>query len=96
MTDEAFGRAWAKQQGKKPVCRDDQAWCWYFENSVAMRATVETTLPRVVMEADPMRYGVRTSEHCKGFDSEAAAYAALGKAVREVHAAVPPLREVAA
>jgi hypothetical protein len=70
VTDEQFGRAWAKQQGIGPTMlhwfeRLPPMWTWNHIPGVG---------------------------HIPDTRSEAAAYAELGRAVRWVHAAVPPLR----
>lgn len=78
MTDEEFGRAWAAQVGIVPPRRLD------WGNRESTWEWVSGLVPHVVMvtlSPGPL------SCH----DSEAEAYAALGAAVRAVHAAVPPL-----
>ncbi len=82
MNDEEFGRAWAMQQGIKPHKQHGSGYGWY----VGDRHEPESRL--LVLFADFM--GLQHG----GYDwhkTEAKAFAALGKAVRAIHAAVPQL-----
>lgn len=84
MTDEQFGRAWARMTGRHPVVQDvggARFWTW------------PASPPDSVVDYSDMRL-LRTASDAIGVHmNEAAAYHALGAAVRAVHAAVPPLRE---
>ena len=80
MTDEELGRAWSRQQGYVPVrweFPDIQLVAYYWSAPPPVLSSVLRSY------ATPW-YGWKT---------EADAYAALGRAVREVHRQVPPLRE---
>src|SRR5687768_9165695 len=75
LGDEEYGRAWARQQGIRPRRLPD-IWQWFVtDRSGSPDAAAE--LPKYVAFALP---------GTGYYESEAAAYAALGKAVREVHA----------
>jgi len=84
MTDEEYGRAFASQTGREPskteMKVDDKVidiwWAWYPSDRAAVGA-----IPSVVAAAMPAGY--------RRFPTEAEAYAALGRAVREVHRLVP-------
>lgn len=88
MTDEEYGRAWANMTGHAPqrfisleIDGDKPVWDWFHERwcrSVDGRAVVSL-------------YVWREMEGGRSYPSESAAYAALGRAVREVHRLVPPL-----
>lgn len=88
MSDLEFGRAWAKMMGIPLHGRSyrgatqhngaDKAWHW---------RRAET--PKILH--NEMRFCSCCAVSICDFDTESEAYAALGKAVRAVHAAVPPL-----
>lgn len=80
LTDEEYGRAWAKQQGKSPQKgSDDFSWYWRChkpaEHAIVPHALYLFSPPDLMWKF-----------HCEG-----AAYAALGQCVREVHRQVPAL-----
>jgi hypothetical protein len=76
--DECAGRAWAAREGKRPA-EVNGLFFWNFGISGP------SGLPMSVA-------GIIARDRCLGkYPTEAAAYAALGRAVRAVHAAVPPL-----
>jgi hypothetical protein len=71
MTDEEFGRAWAKQQGieptKFPPFDDDSPfWKWPYMPGVG---------------------------HIPDAKSESESFMRLGRAVRDIHKLVPPLKK---
>ncbi len=82
MTDEEFGRAWAKQMGLVPMHLPDYTgpnkWGWW-------ECYKAGQLPHEVR--DQMLY------FYVGGPTERWAFSSLGRAVRAVHAAVPPLAE---
>lgn len=81
MSDEEFGRAWAKQQGKCPRAKRD-GWYWWAFDSLEPHS-VPFFLGRFLFVSS----GSMKSHH----ESPEDAYAALGRTVRAVHAAVPQL-----
>ena len=89
MDDEQFGRAWAKQQGCAPLATHDERgwprWAWHIGDLDSACRPPDA----VLAELDGPLKG-RTFLY---YQSEAAVYAALGAAVRAVHAAVPPLAD---
>ena len=78
LSDEAFGRAWAAQQKVEPL---RYSWKGRPRWEWVWAAMVDGRLPIV-----------RDHMARLDFASEKAAYAELGRAVRRVHAAVPPLK----
>ncbi len=86
MTDEQFGRAWAAQQEKEPLYYDGSGWKW--ERGVEDQFEVPPAVYAHLSEGAEVLPGIRY------YHSEAAAYDDLGYAVRAVHAAVPPLKDV--
>ena len=82
MTDEQYGRAWAKQQGLAPSPPGSMSnWGWWWT------ALGEgPCLPRAVFAC--WDHAAQGYPH---YPTEAEAFAALGKAVQAVHAEVPPL-----
>lgn len=83
MTDEQFGRAWAKQQGITPM-RCPVGWTWASDAQANSKHFIG---------------GVLRSVLCcqKGFPifrGERRAYIALGASVRDIHRQVPTLMPV--
>ena len=81
MTDEEYGRAWAKQQGREPYGDYRHRYFWFGDNN-----TSPAGLPVPVIAVALAAPGVFP------FESESAAYAALGSAVRRVREMVPGLK----
>lgn len=96
MTDEEYGRAWASAVGKAPKAWGCY-WCWMYQYSKSRapnsksRAPIANRLPDVLTGLPPLLYGVVRDGRRLRFPTEAAAYAALGSAVREVRRLVPRL-----
>lgn len=78
-SNEQYGRAWAKMTGQRPTSRKDGPY----------EAWIGDTGWWIELDNFPRAITLLLSD-CR-FETEAEAYAALGKAVRAVHAAVPPL-----
>lgn len=78
MSDEEFGRAYAAQMGWEPA-RIGEFFAWH--------NAADPNLPGEVPPA--VRFDGRM-----WLRSEAESFAALGRAVRAVHAAVPLLKEL--
>ena len=85
LDDEVFGRAWAGQQGKSP---HRHATMWYWMRGYSTLDDPKATLHLWVFGLLP---GAEASDTYLAYATEFDAYAALGRAVRAVHAAVPPL-----
>ena len=86
QSDEEYGRAWAAMMGKE--LRDMGP---AFSGLSKRYRWVRLDFPQAI--ADELRFCVCCSPGIKDFDNELDAYAALGRAVRAVHAAVPPLEQ---
>jgi phosphoenolpyruvate carboxylase len=83
MTDEEFGRAWAKQEGKKPwrnAVYKVALWQW----DMAIGSESKAELCDEIVEA--MGYK-------RHYETLPESYAALGKAIRQLHRQAPPLRK---
>ncbi len=84
MTDEEYGRAWAGMMGKAPKVCDDGTLSWECDLPPGSKRRHEHRRPCALHYYWPdtgMYY----------MPDLAYAYATLGRAVRAVHAAVPPL-----
>lgn len=97
MTDEEYGRAWAKQQKCRPKKwppsdRGDGNCRWAWSRDAAFNLDSQGILPLILMQAIIGRPGQTLSHGREFYDSPALAYAALGAAVRRVHELVPGLK----
>lgn len=82
MTDEEYGRAWAEMTGRKPG-RGAGRFIWDWHNG---GTGTENQLPAFLHQ---MMFDERDEPTI--YPAEAAAFEALGRAVREVHRLVPML-----
>ena len=92
QTDEEFGRAWAAQQRCAPhhyKKRSANAWRWscFGEDTDQLWNILFLCLEKGIEPFGP----THPFPLVKWYATETRAYAALGRAVRAVHEAVPPL-----
>ncbi len=87
LSDEEYGRRWAAMMKRKPYRfrHHDGSEVWRWE-SVPTRGRMKALVP--VCLAMAVHTGVGSGIYS---DTEAGIYAALGCAVRLIHATVPPL-----
>ncbi len=83
LSDLEFGRLWAKQMGRRPNETDGE-WEWW---GIQTQIAPDAVLP------PPVWACVGAPGAFARYETPSEAYAALGRAVRSVHAAVPPLRD---
>lgn len=91
VSDEEYGRAWCRLVGKVPGfpvdrhAHDGAVYWWTGEQFLSGQP--EQQLPRMVYT---LLFGDTEHERRRWYaDTEAEAYAAVGLAVRRIHAAVP-------
>lgn len=81
MTNEELGRAWATEKGVCPIKVNGRLevgrvrWCW----TTAQLGNTSPVAAGVGGAVDPLGYWSR------GYDSEAEAYAELGRVVRDLN-----------